>query len=969
MLLQYGYDSTGRIITATDNYGSITTINRDPDGVPTSIIGPYGDSVSLTMNQNGYISHITNLETETIALDYNQSCLLSTMTDARSNSWSLTFNALGHLIRDDDPAGGYVTLTRTGNNNHFTVTVETALGRLSSYEVEEISDDVTHYVNTSACGCAIDSTVDTDDNRNITYPDGTTVSIQTANDPRWGPLVKLPETIIITGGLTAQIATNRTITLADQNDPLSLTQQIDTVTINGRHYTSTYQSPTRTITDQTPEGRQMLTTLDENGRVSSIEIPGISPVNYSYDSRGRVETISQGANRTYIFTYDSHGNLDTVTDPLSQTVSFDYDLADRMTKQVLPDLREINVSYDANGNVKTIQPSGRPIHEFNYTPVNQQEDYIPPDIGIGPPQNHYVYSLDRQLIQVQRPDGKTIDLAYNATTGKLETITIPRGQINLTYYPSTGNVYTMTAPGSETLTLTYDGPLLTETSFSGSVSGSVSRTYNNNFQMTSQSVNGGNTISYQYDNDGLLNQAGDLVINRDPQNVMITGTTIGSITDNLSYVDTIYGQNFGEVASYEALYNTTSLYSTTYERDHLGRITKKTETIEGEIHIYEYFYYPTGWLHEVKKDGVTISTYTYDDNGNLLSYTPQSGPPNTGTYDNQDRLTSYGNATYTYTDNGELLTKTDNGQTTIYSYDVLGNLVSVTLPDGTLIEYVIDAANRRIGKKVNGTLVQGFLYDNMLQPIAELDGIGQIVSIFGPGYMIKGGNTYRLIRDHLGSIRLVVNKDTGVIAQRIDYDEFGNAILDTNPGFQPFGFAGGIYDTDTGLTRFGARDYDPEIGRWTCKDPILFMGGQTNLYGYVMNDPINIIDIFGLSSDCVWNAFKERFTHNWKLTHYAFFGWPPKIKRTLISFITAGAVADYIGGSTVIKAAMGIKANWDLVSTLGYGRVIFTEIGPIAPTFFANMIAVGAALESGIIIGTGIDAYLYAINKCFPPCN
>lgn len=38
------------------------------------------------------------------------------------------------------------------------------------------------------------------------------------------------------------------------------------------------------------------------------------------------------------------------------------------------------------------------------------------------------------------------------------------------------------------------------------------------------------------------------------------------------------------------------------------------------------------------------------------------------------------------------------------------------------------------------------------------------------------------------------------------------------------------------------RDYDPEVGRWTIKDPILFVGGDTNLYGYVLADPINFID-------------------------------------------------------------------------------------------------------------------------------
>jgi len=71
-------------------------------------------------------------------------------------------------------------------------------------------------------------------------------------------------------------------------------------------------------------------------------------------------------------------------------------------------------------------------------------------------------------------------------------------------------------------------------------------------------------------------------------------------------------------------------------------------------------------------------------------------------------------------------------------------------------------------------------------------------------------------------------------------------IVDTNPGFQPFGFAGGIYDQHTKLTRFGARDYDAVTGRWTAKDPIRFSGGDTNLYGYVLNDPVNFIDPEGL---------------------------------------------------------------------------------------------------------------------------
>ena len=73
---------------------------------------------------------------------------------------------------------------------------------------------------------------------------------------------------------------------------------------------------------------------------------------------------------------------------------------------------------------------------------------------------------------------------------------------------------------------------------------------------------------------------------------------------------------------------------------------------------------------------------------------------------------------------------------------------------------------------------------------------------------------------------------------------------DTNPGFQPFGFRGGLYDPDTGLVEFGCRWYDAETGRWISKDPILLDGGW-NVYAFCDNDPINRIDPTGNGSkDC-----------------------------------------------------------------------------------------------------------------------
>jgi RHS repeat-associated protein len=85
------------------------------------------------------------------------------------------------------------------------------------------------------------------------------------------------------------------------------------------------------------------------------------------------------------------------------------------------------------------------------------------------------------------------------------------------------------------------------------------------------------------------------------------------------------------------------------------------------------------------------------------------------------------------------------------------------------------------------------------------------------------------------------------VIKRIEYDSFGNIIDDTNTSFMvPFGFAGGLNDNDTGIVRFGYRNYDPDVGRWTAKDPIFLDGGETDFYGYCLNNPINAIDPLGL---------------------------------------------------------------------------------------------------------------------------
>jgi RHS repeat-associated protein len=844
---QFTYDSANRLATITDSDGNVTTIERDGSGNPSAIVAPFGQRTTLAVDANGYLSHVTNPAGEAVQLTYNSGNaegLLATLTDPRGNVHRYFYDALGRLIRDENPAGGVTTLARTDiTDGHYAVTLTTALGLVTTYEVEELSTGDTRRVRIDPSGARTESLIRTDGSRLITYPDGTVANLVEGPDPRFGMQAPILKTLTVNrpGGTTTTRTATRTATLLVPNNLLSLTAQTETVTINGKTYTSTYSAATKKVTTTTPSGRQSVTTIDAEGRLVQAAVAGIAPVQLAYDGRGRLASLTQD-DRTYTLTYDSQGYLSLLTDPLTHSVGFTRDTAGRPTLQTRPDGEQIGLTYDANGNLASLTPPGRPSHEFSYTPIDLLQIYTPPDLGFTPKDTQYVYNPDRQLIQLLQPN-VSASLSYDVA-GRVQSLVYPQDTVSYGY-DSASRLQTIVTSSGINLTYGYDGNLPTDTTWSGPVTGTVHRTYDNNFRTTTRTINGANALSFAYDADGLLVQAGALTLQRNAQNGLLTGTTLGVVNDTLSY------NSFGELVNYTANVSATPALSTQFTRDKLGRITQKVETVGGVVHTYDYGYDLAGRLEQVKQDDLVTASYTYDSNGNRLT---GPGVLNTATYDDQDRLLSYNGSTYDYTANGALKTKTTGPFITSYDYDVLGNLKHVTLPGGATIDYVIDGQNRRIGKKVGGTLVQGFLYQDDLKPIVELDGTNTVVSrfVYGaginvPDYMVKGGVTYRIITDHLGGPRVVVNTTDGTIIQRMDYDEFGRVILDTNPGFQPFGFAGGLYDRDTRLVRFGARDYDAETGRWTAKDPMRFRGGQANLYSYVQSDPLNHTDASGLS--------------------------------------------------------------------------------------------------------------------------
>jgi len=858
---QFGYGTDGYLTSVTDGAGNVTKIERTGE-TPAALVAPGGQRTKLAVDGNAWLTTITNPANEGVVLTYDDRGLMKTFTDPLSNVHTFTHDALGRLTKDADPAGGSTTLTRAEQGDNYSVTTTSALGRTHRYRLERLGAGAIRRTVTGTDGLDTVTSIGADYNRSYTFPSGTTGAVQYAPDPRWGLMAPIAASVTIKSpaGITQTIKIDRAVTLKDKTNPLSLTDLVDTITDNGmsggrRQYTAS----TRVALLTTAAGRTVGATLDSLGRVTEERTLGFTPITYAYDDAGNPKTVSVGTGadmRALSFAYDTAGYLSKVSDTTSWSTMFAYNEAGRPTQQTLPGGAVAQFAYDASGNTTGVTPPGRQRHALGYSSIDQLSSYTPPDLGAaGTRATAFTYDSEGALTGAALPGGEMVAFAFD-TAGRASTTTFGRGSIAYAYSATTGRLASITAPGGIAIGYNYDGHLLTGIGWSGPVAGSVGFAYDNDFRLAAETVSGGNAVTFTYDADGRLTGAGALALTRGT-NGLVTAAALASLAETFTY------NSFAELTGHAVKYAGSALLDATYVRDAGGRITQKTETIAGVTDVYAYTYDGAGRLSGVAKNGDTATPYAYDGNGNRMT-----GPGTiAATYDAQDRIATRAGATYAFAVTGEIASKTLGGATTTYDYDAFGNLAAATIAGGPAIEYLIDGRNRRIGKKVGGVLVQALLYRDQLRPVAELDGAGNVVSRFiytdadgAPGAMIKGGVTYRIVADHLGSPRLVVDTATGTIAQRIDYDEFGQVVADSSPGFQPFGFAGGIYDRDTKLVRLGARDYDPETGRWTAKDPTLFAGGDTNLYAYAAGDPVNAVDRDGLAphaGDTIWIKNKD----------------------------------------------------------------------------------------------------------------
>jgi len=278
--------------------------------------------------------------------------------------------------------------------------------------------------------------------------------------------------------------------------------------------------------------------------------------------------------------------------------------------------------------------------------------------------------------------------------------------------------------------------------------------------------------------------------------------------------------------------------------------------------------------------GALCESYQYDQQGRRLAeINPQRfRGERRFSYGPGNRLGQAGSAQYGHDRAGFRSLKVEaspQGQAeTRYHYEPSGLLMCVDLPDGRRIQYLYDQNGQRTEKRVNGRVVAAYRWLDPLWlsefhdghqwwRLAYLPENGQGRTPVG---LTNGQDSYFLFCDQLGTPLALATID-GHVVQAMQYDSFGNLLAQQgNVVRLPLGFAGGLFDPDTGLTRFVWRDYDADTGRFTALDPMGKKGGDSDWYGYCVDDPVNRVDVWGLESEdnkpyfCNWAKCDENGT-------------------------------------------------------------------------------------------------------------
>jgi RHS repeat-associated protein len=598
-------------------------------------------------------------------------------------------------------------------------------------------------------------------------------------------------------------------------------------------------------------------TYDSIGRVhSATDATGLT-LTYDYNDLNHVTRITSADGKFVEYGYSSccPRSVDYVTDRAGRTTYFTYDKMQRLVSEHQPGVGYIHYQYDANGNLTHLTDANGNTTRFEYDNEDRlyrkydaEEHFVEyrynsnglleRSINSRGIETIYSYDEDHKPSSVTHSDG-TPGISYGYDNyRRLSSVTDALGTQGLTYYDNG-------------LTETIDGPWLDDT---------ISYAYDNLNRFQTITPQGGRPRTYTYDNQGRLeNITLDAAIYtygyQGANPLMRTLTRPNNSRTNYDYsglnqLEHLTNRNASEqvLSQFDFQYN---------DQDLIGHetvtVAPQISGLTAQVVSYDY-----NALNQLTNTTNPAALYAYDDDGNLTGGYTLDGRPFTAAYDAEERLRSI-----EYTDGEGIFYQYEF----IYGHDgFLGQVrryQNMTLVedrrivrDGTLAIQERDTANTVLREYTWGENIGG--------------GIGGLLN------MRQAGQDYHYLYDGKGNVSAVIDSAQAIVAS-YRYDTFGRLMTQSGTLDQPYRFSTKQYLADLGLNYFGYRFYSPAMGRWLNRDPLGETGG-INLYAFVQNDPVNLIDPDGLSPAGKVIGFSKKAWNHIAKRHVARDSFPGKSK-------------------------------------------------------------------------------------------
>jgi len=585
--------------------------------------------------------------------------------------------------------------------------------------------------------------------------------------------------------------------------------------------TYTYPTP-GAITSTNAAGAASTILYDDAGQVSEIHNALGHILRFSRDPANLALRLSEPGNVASVSRFDDRGNLVSEMDSLGRRIDRTYDA----TFNGLSSLRDAlgsttTFSRDEDGNVILRTDPDGSAEQFTYDAQgNLVESINRRGQAIG-----YAYDSRGLLTRREHADGAHEDFTYDAR-GNLLTAADSQGTTTWEY-DAADRLTKVTYPSGRFLQYTYDA------------GGRRTR-------MVDQA---GLAVNYHYDAAGRLERL------TDGNDQLVVGYTY-DLASRLARKD--LGNGTFATHEYDAAGQLLHLVNHApdgsvnsrfdYAYDDTGRRTSMT-TQDGT---FTYGYDATGQLTSVVLPGGRTIQYEYDANGNRLTVADDGALTNYTT-NNLNQYTAVGLASYAYDLDGNRIARSVGGETSQYAYDDMDRLVSVVTPMGTWT-YEYDSLGNRVASTHNGQRTEYLLDPTGLDHVAaEYDGDGNLrVQYVHSGSALvsqidSSGAAAYYDFDATGSTAGLTGS-AGSYLNQYSYLPFGEQLSASETVANPFTFVGqfGVMQEGNGLDFMRARYYSDEDGRFLSPDPIGFQGGDVNLYRYVANSPVNLIDPSGL---------------------------------------------------------------------------------------------------------------------------